>query len=787
MVHSGREATTPAAQPDLFTQVTQVLHAVSVARPLLVVVDDLQWADGGTAALLFHLGRRLAGSRILLACACRPEALGPQSGLGTDNREGGGAAALGVGTVLREICRERGNVLIDLDKVDGRAFVEAYVDSEPNRLRMDFRQTLYNHTGGNPLFTVELLRGFERTGALVRDEAGQWVEAPGLDWERWPPQVEAVIAGHLADLPDEDRALLQTASVQGEQFAAEVAARVLHWDEDVAVRRLSGPLRTRYRLVEATSLDRLPSSGQRLSRYRFRHALLQRSAYRSLDEVARARLHEATGRALEAIYAAEGEHFLAPAPQLARHFEAAGMPLEAARYHLEAGRWAARLVAYDEAIAHLERGLALLEGVAASRERLRLELRLCIAIGAPMMLLRGWQAPAHRRVLERLSDLVQHPDLQDEPQRLTALTVLALSTGWSADPEYSGWVGEQLLSLAPLAGSGQASTEVSGQTQEGDRQTLMLGHWALGLSHWLRGQPVPAREHLDRAVGLYDPKANRALGGLVVADPGVMARAMLGAVQWQMGYPDQARACLRQAVVQAQALEQPSSLAFAHFMAVMITSAVGHEVATALSHCQDLQQLSETSLVYNVWLALLAALAQAPTKDSGPGGAQAITQAVEALSTWQAAGSGAGYAGLLLLEAELFARAGQAEKGLEAIDQAQEWIERTGVRPTEPEAWRMRGELLLLAARGATHLTDALHLASPDEAEACFHRALALAREQGSRWWELGAAASLARLWQAQGRRHEARELLAGIYAWFTEGFDTVDLVEAKALLAELA
>ena len=280
---------------------TQLLHAVSRHSPLLLVVDDLQWADGGTAALLFHLMRRLAGSRILLACSCRPEVLGPRSG--ARSQEGGVAGTQGVNAVLRELCREWGDVVVDLDKTDGRTFVEAYVDSEPNRLGEAFRQALYDHTAGNPLFTVELLRSFEHGGALVQDEAGSWVEGPGLDWERWPPQIEALIAGHLAALPDKDRALLQAASVQGEQFAAEVAARILDRDEEAAVRRLSGPLRTRHRLVEAVSLDRLLSSGQRLSRYRFRHALLQHSAYRSLDKVQRPRLHEATARALESIYA----------------------------------------------------------------------------------------------------------------------------------------------------------------------------------------------------------------------------------------------------------------------------------------------------------------------------------------------------------------------------------------------------------------------------------------------------------------------------------------------------
>ena len=163
-----------------------------------------------------------------------------------------------------------------------------------------------------------------------------------------------------------------------------------------------------------------------------------------------------------------------------------------------------------------------------------------------------------------------------------------------------------------------------------------------------------------------------------------------------------------------------------------------------------------------------------------------MARAVEALSTWQAAGSGAGYAGLLLLQAELCARAGQAEMGLEAMDQAQAWIERTGVRAMEADVWRMRGELLLVDRpdRSGTGLSGLARWRRPRPASGARWR---WPGSRGARWLELRAAVSLARLWQAQGRRDEARELLAGIYGWFTEGFDTVDLVEAKALLAELA
>ncbi|MGD2041090.1 MAG: hypothetical protein PVH11_09700, partial [Anaerolineae bacterium] len=281
---------------------------------------------------------------------------------------------------------------------------------------------------------------------------------------------------------------------------------------------------------------------------------------------------------------------------------------------------------------------------------------------------------------------------------------------------------------------------------------------------------------------------SRPLDGSLVGDPGVMARAMLGAVQWQLGYPDQARACFRQAVAHAEALEQPSSVAFAHYIAAMATSVVGRDVAAALPHAKALQPLGQVSLVYRAWIEALAGQArtraQCGQAEPGAGAAEpdlSLTRVVEAGSTWQAAGSGGGYAGLMLLQAEVCARAGEVEMGLEATDRAQAWIARTGMRATEADVWRMRGDLLLLTADGAER---PLPIA---EAETCYQRALDTSRQQQARLFELRAAVRLGRLWRAQGRRDEAGELLSGIYGWFTEGFDAVDLVEAKALLEELA
>jgi DNA-binding SARP family transcriptional activator/tetratricopeptide (TPR) repeat protein len=765
----------PLRQEALFGQVTRVLQAIAGKQPLLLLIDDLQWADVASLSLLFHLGRHFEDCRILVVGAYRPSEIAlpsvapPQQGRGARRpRLQAEDARHPLEAIVHEFGRLWGDIRVDLDQADGRRFVDALLDGEPNHLSEGFRARLARHTGGHALFTIELLRAFQERGDLAHDEEGRWVERPVLRWEGLPPRVEAVIAERVSRLPREGRRLLEAASVEGESFSVEVAARALGAEPSWAQQWLSGPLSAESRLVQALGVRSLPAGSWPLSRYRFAHALFQEYLYVHLDPVDRAHLHGEVGAALEGLCRDDEAALVQASPQLARHFEEAGRVLDSARYRLEAGRWAAKLAAYEEAIAHLERGLALLQSVTASRERLGLELHLCMAIGMSAMLQKGWQAPAHARALERLANLIQHPDLQDDPQRLTALTVLALSAGWSADPERTGRVGQQLLDLA----------------QDDDQQPLMLGHWALGFSHWLRGQPVSARENLSRALTLYDPDANRPLGGLVAADPGVMAQAMLGAVLWQLGYPEQGRANLGQAVVRAQALDQLSSIAFAHYIAVMATSVVGRDVASALSHAQALQPLGQVSLVYRAWVETVALCGQADTGAAEPGPDQGLGRVMEAGSSWQAAGSGGGYAGLMLLQAEVCARAGQVEMGLRAIDQAQAWIERTGMQATQAEVWRIRGELLLIDPPDGP--SRPAKSGQVEEAEASFQQALGIARAQQARLFELRAAVRLAQLWGSQDRRTEAHELLAGIYGWFTEGFDTVDLVEAKALLEEL-
>lgn len=347
-------------QSDLFEQYAKVMLALTRQGPLLLVLDDLQWADTGSINLLFHLGRRLQDSRILIVGVYRPVEV-------TMGRAG---ERHPLEPLLSEFQRHFGQILIDLRQAEGRLFVTALLDTEPNRLDKTFQEALYQHTQGHALFTVEILRGMQERGDLVQDEAGQWVEGPNLNWETLPARVEGVIGDRIARLPKMLPKVLEVASVEGEVFTAEVVARVQAFDERELVRQLSGNLDKQHRLVVGQGSQRL--GARRLSQYRFRHILFQHYLYNSLDEVERGYLHEAVAKELEQLY---GEQSADIAGELARHFEAAGLFDKAISYLQQAGDRAVRLSANDEALAHFYKVLALLETMPDTLEHQRQELR----------------------------------------------------------------------------------------------------------------------------------------------------------------------------------------------------------------------------------------------------------------------------------------------------------------------------------------------------------------------------------------------------------------------------
>ena len=408
-------------QADLFGQVTRVLQLLARSHPLLLILDDLQWADAGSTSLLFHLGRRLKGSRILVVAAYRPDAIAAHP---ADGRHP-------LASVVNELQRVSGDRSIDLDQCEGRPFVEALLDAEPNRLSAGFHAQLVRHTEGHPLFTVELFRGLQEGGDLVHDAEGRWVEGPALHWETLPARVEAVIAERIGRLPDRCRALLAAASVEGEEFTAEIIARVLGVDESAIRQCLDGELGDRHRLVAAVSVRRL--GVRKRSRYRFRHHLFQCYLYNHLDAVKRVHLHEAVGNALEELCGAPPDDLDALAPRLAWHFEMAGLFGRAATYYLQAGRRAARLAGHEDAIGHLTHGLALLKRAPDSPDLTRLNLNCCCPLRHRLSS-RGLLVAGTNKCSGQAYELAQQPALADGPERAAALAIVANFALWSAEP-----------------------------------------------------------------------------------------------------------------------------------------------------------------------------------------------------------------------------------------------------------------------------------------------------------------------------------------------------------------
>ncbi len=726
-------------QSALFEQYTRTLQALARQRPLVVILDDLQWADAGSINLLFHLGRHVADSEILIVGAYRPEELAL----------GRGGERHPLEPVVNELRRDFGDIIVDLGQASGRDFLEAFLDTKPNRLGPVFRDTLFRQTRGHPLFTTELLRGLQERGDLVRDHAGRWVEGRDLDWETLPARVEAVIAERVGRLDDASRSTLRAASVEGLTFTAEVVARLEETDARQMVARLSQELDKRHRLVRAESILRV--NDQRLSRYRFRHILFQKYVYSTVDSVERVRLHEEVGDTLEALY---GDHVGDVAVQLAYHFQTAGVVEKAVGYLHQAGAEAARLSANEEAITHLTRGLALLRHLPDTPERARQELALQLAVGAPVQAIKGYAAPEALRAADRARELCQK--MGEMPQLLPALFMLANFYHARAQHEKSFAVGEQMLQIAQ-------------RTQ--DPAQVALAHMALGANLLMLGKLGAAQGHLERAIDLSGPHQRRGLSFLVGHDPEVFRLCWSACGLWLLGFPNQALNEGQEALTRAKGLEHTMTLSLAMLVAGCMVHQLRREHTAVKKLAEALMRLStEHRLpVYHAAGAVFLGWAQSSAGHTEG----AISHIDQGLAEARGLGIGMNVTHFLGLLAEASGIAGRTAEGLSAVVEALTLVDATEERYYEAELHRLRGELLL-------------NQGSEAEAESSFHKAVEVARGQGAKSWELLATVSLCRLRQEQGERKEARQQLGEIYGWFTEGFDTPDLVEARRLLEEL-
>ena len=729
-------APTTMKQSDLFDQYTKVLQEIARQRPLLLVLDDLQWADLGSISLLFHLGRQIHGSRILILGAFRHT----EVALG---REG---ERHPLEPVVNELKRDFGDFEVEPGLAGGREFVYAFIDTEPNQLDSVFRDKLYQQTKGNPLFTVELLRAMQEQGSLIKDSEDRWAKGPELNWEIMPERVDAVISERIGRLPAELQKVLSMASVEGEDFIAEVVARLQKVDDLEMVQLLSEELEKRHRLVSAKGIRQIDT--QRMSLYRFRHILFQKYLYSNLDKVEKANLHEKIGGVIEALYGEKAEEI---AVQLARHFQEAGIASKAVKYLLLAGNKAMQLSANEEAVAHFSKGLELLKTLPASPERAQQELKLQVALGAPLQALKGYGAPEVSQTYDRARELCQQ--IGETPQLFPVLFLLCSFYWARAEHHTARKLSEQLFNLAQMV-------------QEPVKTAI--AQWAQGLSLVYLGEFIPAKAHLEQVIALYDSKKHRSLAFRYGQDPAASCMIWDAWILWFLGYPDQALKLSQMAITLASELNHPYTLAF--------VLAVGSWFHSFRREFEASRELSEESIKISEEKGFELFKTAAPvfrgyTQIVEGQLEDGIAQVKQGIAAWKSMGVEMHSTHLLAWLAEAYTKSGQTKEGLETIAEAFEALEKTGERYYEAELHRIKGELLL--QQGIDEV----------EVKVCFRQAIDIAREQSAKSLELRATISMARLLKKMGSPGEGRHLLGEIFGWFTEGLETPDLKEAKALL----
>jgi ABC-type oligopeptide transport system substrate-binding subunit len=474
-------------QPQLFEQAVELLHHMAKERPLLIILDDLQWADSGSMALLFHLGRRLAGGRILILGAYRQEEVSAE-----DEHP--------LRPLLDEFRRAFGDVWLDLNQAPGRAFVDALVDSEANRLDEGFRETLFQRTGGHPLFTVELLRDMQEGGDLVKDEEGAWTVGPELNWEALPARVEGAIAARIGRLKEGLRDVLAVAAVEGEAFTVQVVARVQEIQERQLLRTLSRELQKRYKLVQE---DRSEHIGQQvINRYRFVHHLFQHFLYNGLSAAERQLLHGEIGTILESLYEDKNDEI---AVQLARHFDEAGESYKAAGYLLTAGDRARSLYANQEAIDHYQRALEHFRQLGDDERLARTWMRLGLTYHNAFDYRRSRQAYDQGFAVWHRVGVTAQEQQAEATLRLWQINPESLDPSIFVDVNSVFWVRQLFSGLVEISDEMVVVPDIARRWEIRDGGLTYVFHLRQD-ARWSDGQPVTAGDFILAWRRILDPR-----------------------------------------------------------------------------------------------------------------------------------------------------------------------------------------------------------------------------------------------------------------------------------------
>lgn len=725
-----------ATRERMLRELVEALDALSVDAPLVLVLEDLHWSDSATIDLLAMLARRREAARLLVLGTYRPADLAiGEHPLKAAKRE----------LELHAQCEE-----IPLDFL-GVGDVAEYLSRrfEQRRWPAELPRVLHRLTDGNPLFLVNTVDDLLARGRL-RESGGEWalavplkdlaIDTPDTLWQMVEKQVDRLTA--------DEQAVLAIASVAGAEFSAAIATV-----DGIGAQqgeRLCESLARRGQFLRATGVADWPD-GTVAGRYAFIHALYQNVLYARVPIGHRVGLHLRTAERLEQAHGARAREI---AGELAMHFAEGRDFVRGARYHRQAGEIALHQHGYREAADHLARALGLLDALPDTQSRRLEELSLRMMLGSALTAIEGHATPEVEQNYARARELCAQVD--DAERCFRVLPGL-------------GWFYLILGSLPAARDVGQRLRSMAEST--GDTAILLAAHNTLGVASFYGGDFTEALGDLERGSELYDPVAHsptRASAPRLTIDSGLSCLVHAAWILWVLGHPARAATRMREALAMVRAAGHPFSLAHAYRSAAAFHHCLRDRAAVE-EHAQACVAVAEE---HGFGAVLMAAnfhlgwlLLEREREAEGLASMRAwVTRCREI----RARSLIPNYLGWL---AEAYGKVGRPRDGLDLVAEGLAAANHSGNHYWTAELYRVRGRL-----------AD-----SAQEAESAFREALALARRQSAKSFELRAATDSSRLWAGQGKARDAHALLGEIHGWFDDGLVTADLEDARVLLAELA
>jgi class 3 adenylate cyclase/DNA-binding response OmpR family regulator/predicted ATPase len=694
-------------------------------QPVLVAVEDAHWLDPTSLEYLSQLAEMIPRLPVMLLIAARREFHPPWLVY----------APMTCITLAR------------LGPDDARLLVDRIVHGKT--LPREVVKQILAQTDGVPLFIEELTKSLLEDGFL-REGPDGWEMIRPYPSQTIPKTLLGLLSARL-DRLGPAKEIAQTGAVIGREFSHELLAAVSTASESGLEDALEALIASELVLRHGSGADAV---------YVFKHALVQDAASASLLREHKRVLHRRIAEELERRFPGIAE----TQPEVpAQHFTEAGLIEKAADLWGKAGLQSLQRSALMEATAQLGRALAQIATLASTARLRRQQIAFQVALANALMHTRGYASPdtkasfaQARRYIEEAEALGEPPD---DPLLLFAVI-------------YGFWVGNFVAFNGPLLRR-LAAQFLALAEKQGAAVPLMIGHRLMGTSLKCTGDVAASRAHYDRALALYDPALHRPLATRFGQDIGVVLLSYRAWTLWLLGFPEAARADADRALEDAREIGQAATSMYALAHAARTSLWTG-DWATAGALAEETLALAEEKGA-SAWKAFGTMHRGSVLALTGRA-ADAVPLLTAGIDAWRSTGSTLWVPCYLSNLALAHAELGRLDDARRCIGEAASAAETTDATWCGPEVHRIAGEIARLSPGH-----------DPAKAQASFERALAIARAQQARSWELRAAASLARLWRDQGRRHAARELLAPVYGWFGEGFETVDLREAGALLDELA